>query len=220
MRMRLREHLTYANVMATIAVFVALGGSGYAAVALQRNSVKGKHIARNAITSPKVKNRSLKRKDFALGQLPKGDPGPRGEKGEKGDQGSPGPGEETAITYRDVDSSPATNKTTLFTGDGLILKASCGGAVPNLVLWAESTVDDGILTFTKIAGSTASETRNSNLDPVSGEYAFGGVNQNSAAGGTISWTTPGGAQVSATWHGNGPGASTPCRFDALVLRHH
>lgn len=73
---RLRQRLTYANVMATIAVFIALGGSGYAAVTLKRNSVKGKHIAKNAVTSAKVKNRSLKRKDFASGQLPKGLPGP------------------------------------------------------------------------------------------------------------------------------------------------
>src|SRR5687768_6766220 len=38
---RLRERLTYSNVMATIAVFVALGGAAYA---LERNSVRSKHI--------------------------------------------------------------------------------------------------------------------------------------------------------------------------------
>jgi hypothetical protein len=32
-RCQLRAHLTYANVMATIALFVALGGSSYAAIA-------------------------------------------------------------------------------------------------------------------------------------------------------------------------------------------
>jgi hypothetical protein len=48
-------------------LFVALGGSSYAAVTLRRNSVKGKHIAPNAVTSRKVKDRSLRAKDFATG---------------------------------------------------------------------------------------------------------------------------------------------------------
>jgi hypothetical protein len=48
---RAREHLSYANVMATIAVFVALGGSAYA---LTRGEVKTKHIAARAVTVPKL----------------------------------------------------------------------------------------------------------------------------------------------------------------------
>lgn len=42
MRTRLGSHLTYANVMATIAVFLALGGG--IAWALASNSVKSRHI--------------------------------------------------------------------------------------------------------------------------------------------------------------------------------
>ena len=38
---KLRERLTYANVMATIAVFIALGGGAYA-ITLKKNSVKSK----------------------------------------------------------------------------------------------------------------------------------------------------------------------------------
>jgi hypothetical protein len=88
---QLRQRLTYANVMATIAVFVALGGTSIAAgIALKKSSVKGKHIAKNAITSPKVKNASLLAKDFAAGQLPKGDKGDKGDKGNKGEQGEQG----------------------------------------------------------------------------------------------------------------------------------
>ena len=89
---RLRAHLTYANVMATIALFVALGGSSYAAIALTKNSVKSKHIGkgqvkrsdlgRNAVTTAKVKNRSLLAKDFRAGQLPSGAPGIQGPPGE------------------------------------------------------------------------------------------------------------------------------------------
>ena len=98
---RFRSHLSYANVMATVAVFVALGGSSYAAVALSKNSVKSKHIgkgqvkrsdvARNAVTSAKVKNLSLLAADFKAGQLPAGATGPAGAMGPQGLQGPPGP---------------------------------------------------------------------------------------------------------------------------------
>jgi hypothetical protein len=50
----LRRHLTYANVMATIAVFVALGGGAYAAITVTGGDVKngsltGKDIKRNSL---------------------------------------------------------------------------------------------------------------------------------------------------------------------------
>jgi hypothetical protein len=92
---RLARHLTFANVMAAAAVFLALGGTSYAAAGkLGKNSVKGKNIAKNAITSPKVKNGSLLAKDFKAGQLPAGVAGPAGSTGAtgpKGDTGAMGP---------------------------------------------------------------------------------------------------------------------------------
>jgi hypothetical protein len=45
----IRSRLTYANVMATIAVFIALGGGAYAAFSLPRNSVKSKHIVNHQV---------------------------------------------------------------------------------------------------------------------------------------------------------------------------
>ena len=41
---RVRIHLSYANVMATVAVFIALGGTSYAVTQLPRNSVGSKQI--------------------------------------------------------------------------------------------------------------------------------------------------------------------------------
>jgi hypothetical protein len=52
--MRLR--LTYANVMATIAVFIALGGASYAAITVPKNSVGTKELKNNAVTTAKIKN--------------------------------------------------------------------------------------------------------------------------------------------------------------------
>lgn len=51
---RLKPHLSYANVMATVAVFLALGGGAFAAVKLQKNSVKTKIIKNGAVTEPKL----------------------------------------------------------------------------------------------------------------------------------------------------------------------
>lgn len=47
---RVRSRLTYANVMSTLAVFIAIGGGAYAA-GLARNSVKSKQIKDNAVKS-------------------------------------------------------------------------------------------------------------------------------------------------------------------------
>ena len=55
----------YADVTATLALVVALGGTSYAAIKLPKNSV----------TSATVKDRSLLKKDFKPGQLPAGEPG-------------------------------------------------------------------------------------------------------------------------------------------------
>lgn len=56
---RLRNRLTYANVMATLALFVALGGASYAATQLPRNSVGAKQLKKGAVTGAKVKPHSL-----------------------------------------------------------------------------------------------------------------------------------------------------------------
>jgi hypothetical protein len=81
---RLRLKLTYANVVSTLCLFILLGGSSYAAIRLGKNAVKGKNIAANAVTSPKVKNGSLLAQDFKAGQLPRGPQGPQGAKGDVG----------------------------------------------------------------------------------------------------------------------------------------
>jgi hypothetical protein len=100
---RLRSCLTYANVMATIAVFIALGGSSYAVIRITsknvpRNALTGEDIT--DLTTHDIRDRSLLRRDFKRGELraasegisgPQGLPGPKGDKGDKGDQGVPGP---------------------------------------------------------------------------------------------------------------------------------
>jgi hypothetical protein len=76
----MRRHLTYANVMATIGVFLALGGASYAAIKLPANSVGSRQIKNGAVSSADIKNHSIRSGDFK-GGLPKGPEGPRGDRG-------------------------------------------------------------------------------------------------------------------------------------------
>jgi hypothetical protein len=80
-----------AFVVSCVALFVALGGSSYAAVRLSKNSVKSVHIApgavrssdiaRNAIRSSRVLDGTLGTADFGPGVLLKGDTGATGQEG-------------------------------------------------------------------------------------------------------------------------------------------
>jgi hypothetical protein len=74
------RHLSYANVMATIGVFLALGGASYAAIKLPKNSVGSKQIKDGAVSSADIKNHSIKAGDFK-GGLPRGEQGPKGDPG-------------------------------------------------------------------------------------------------------------------------------------------
>jgi hypothetical protein len=51
---RVGERLSYANVVATLALFVALGGASYAAVALPRNSVGTPQLRTHSVTPAKL----------------------------------------------------------------------------------------------------------------------------------------------------------------------
>ena len=92
----IRPRLSYANVVASLALFVALGGVSWAAVTLPTGSVGNRQLKRSAVSTAKVRDRSLLARDFKRGQLPRGEPGLAGErgvpgpKGDKGDRGAPG----------------------------------------------------------------------------------------------------------------------------------
>lgn len=75
----LKRHLTVANVLSCIALFVALGGAAYAAVKIPVNGVKARNIApqavtnakikREAVTSGKIKNGGVNALDIGAGQV-------------------------------------------------------------------------------------------------------------------------------------------------------
>jgi hypothetical protein len=78
-----RSRLTYANVMSTLAVFLALGGVSYAATTLPERSVGTRELKDQAVTPAKVANSTVK--------LFKGQRGPAGTRGAAGATGPAGP---------------------------------------------------------------------------------------------------------------------------------
>jgi hypothetical protein len=105
------------NFVAYLALFVALGGTSYAALSLPRNSVGSRQIRANSITSQKVKNKSLQANDFKPGQLPAG---PRGAKGETGATGPAGQSGQNSQNGQD--GTPGTARA--YAG----VSHTCGGA--------------------------------------------------------------------------------------------
>ncbi len=81
---------TYANVMSTVAVFIAMGGTSYAVASLPKGSVGEPQLRKSAVTGEKVKDGSLTSADLAAGTLQSGPRGPRGADGPTGANGPTG----------------------------------------------------------------------------------------------------------------------------------
>ena len=108
---RLTRNLSYSNVMSTLALFLALGGTSYA-LTLPRNSVGSSQIrpravhaselATNAVRSQDVADRSLGLRDLSLSAR-------ASLRGISGPAGPTGPAGAPAVTYRTaVDSASGT----------------------------------------------------------------------------------------------------------------
>jgi hypothetical protein len=63
--MRITEWLTYANVTATLALFVAVGGSSYAAVNLARDSVGARELKTNSVGAAEVRSRAVRSSEIS-----------------------------------------------------------------------------------------------------------------------------------------------------------
>jgi hypothetical protein len=92
-----------ALVISLLALFVSLGGVGYAATkitgkAIKDGTVTGKDVKNSSLSGVDVKDRSLAAKDFKAGSLPAGPRGPQGLTGPPGPTGSPGaPGKDASL---------------------------------------------------------------------------------------------------------------------------
>lgn len=109
---RIRNQMTYANVMATIAVGIALGGTSYAALTLPKNSVGDRQIRVGAVRGSEVKNGSLGAKELSAAAR-------RSLTGAVGPVGPQGPAGPAATPYFAVVSA---------TGERVAGNATSGGA--------------------------------------------------------------------------------------------
>ena len=131
--MRIRNRFSYANVMATVAVIIAMTGSAYVAFALEKNEVKSFHI----------KNRNVKTEDLArnatIGNARK----------------------VNRSTIRQISfsapqdtSPPPADYERLFRLNGLTVSAHCSNGNDRVFLKAETSVNGSILGVGSVHGKT------------------------------------------------------------------
>jgi hypothetical protein len=118
----IRAKLTFANVMSVIAVFLALGGVGYAAFKLPKNSVGPKQIRNGAVNEAKL-SASAK---AAL-------------KGAKGDQGPAGPAGPGATSFATTLGQGTTLAQIATASNGLTVQGSCLTGPSQVVLKIKTT---------------------------------------------------------------------------------
>ena len=168
------KRLTFANVMASVAMFIALGGASYAAVSLPRNSVGTKQLrpqavkrtdlAPRSVSKSKLANRAVTKRALSRwirGQLRRraaaGPTGPTGPRGPQGQAGPRGPG---ALPVRYSAAASATPVSTrILEAGGLTVSVSCalggGGTAMN---FSVRSAQAGTLNETVISDSGTDPT--------------------------------------------------------------
>ncbi|MBC7644856.1 MAG: collagen-like protein [Thermoleophilia bacterium] len=110
----LPQQLTYANVVASLALLFAMSGAAYAAT-----TITGSNVKKGSITNSQVKDSSLSAADFSTAAKAslvgkRGDAGPRGQAGANGSSGLTGPAGDPG-TAAQLTSTWAWNDTGLMT---------------------------------------------------------------------------------------------------------
>jgi hypothetical protein len=166
---RLRRHLTYANVCATLALFIALtGGVAWAATELAPRSVKSKHIAPKQVRAVHIANGQVAARHLnpalrrTLGVTgtgapgsagaagAQGPPGPTGPQGETGPQGPAGPaGQDVSFKGQRVSAAmaprnPSATWVSVGTSGPIVVEAQC-----------EATANDNVRVRVRLRNTTS-----------------------------------------------------------------
>lgn len=208
------------NTVAYLALFVALGGSSYAAIRLPASSVGTKQLKNGAVNSAKVHDGSLLSTDFKAGQFPAGAQGPQGLQGPVGPQGLQGPvGSTDAFSHGTVANSAFTDgapdavvSTATFTlaQPGRLFVEARGGVTINCST-SQPVVHSGIYVDGTPPGTFASTAVGAAQDLVTGDgvteakfTTFGLTPTLTAGDHTITFRTdcPGATNTAVTIDGN------------------
>jgi hypothetical protein len=153
--------------MATLALFVAIGGGAYAA-GLGKNSVGSKQIKDDAIKSRDVKGNTLTGADVNESKLtlPQGPVGPRGPQGLQGPQGSPGaPGQDGEDGVDGVDGEDGEDGAPGPPGSSVIARPSFAGPQEAPALPTEATLPLSNATWVQKADAVNEIVGSYRLDP-------------------------------------------------------
>jgi hypothetical protein len=163
-----RPKLTYANVVATLALFIALGGASYAAIKLPKNSVGTKQLKKNAVTTAKLRNGAVTAAKLRPGTIPTSVPNSghatsadsatvAGNGAQRIDFHSPG----IDPTPSNFFETPAAHQ--IFSSDGLTIRASCiGGEKARLYVTISASEGNAFWGYTEYL-NPGYETQNAGL---------------------------------------------------------
>jgi len=118
----MQAKLSFANVMATVAVFIALGGGAYAATQIPNNSVGTKQLKNSAVTTPKIKNGAVTGAKINLATLGKVPSAANADT----------VGGQTIKGFAQTVANGTTTQQTVLSLNGLTLTLSCGTGEPTV----------------------------------------------------------------------------------------
>ncbi|CAN5353348.1 hypothetical protein BH11ACT8_BH11ACT8_09910 [soil metagenome] len=148
-----RRRPGYANLTSTLALVVALGGTGaYAAT-----KITGHDIKDGSITSADVRDKSLRKADFKPGQLPQGARGPAGPTGLTGLERVVAVSSEDSTSYRFATATCPVGKVVVG-GTGGIVQSTLGD--PVALVGSYFNPASGLATSVQALGAEISPTAN------------------------------------------------------------
>jgi hypothetical protein len=208
-----------------LALFIALGGTSYAAASLPRNSVGSSQLRKGSVTKSKLASGVQKRLKAA------GKAGPTGAAGAKGDTGAQGPkGETGAQGVQGIQGVPGPTSAGV---GGINTTVTPGGLTPILGSTTVTLAQTGkvLVLFTGTfslqcgAGSACTRTLGVTVGSQTVPGAFADINATAGASGSDTITTtgivanvPAGTQtVSIASKNTGPVTGTGSQGDVRVV---
>lgn len=144
----LRGQLSYANVVSTLCLFALLGGIGYAAAKLPKNSVGSKQVKDGSLKGVDVKGDTLTGDDISEGSLDKVASASQADSAANAESADQAAIAESVdgVGFEPIDAEFAFNlpPTTVLDLGGLQLKATCT-VLDGVTVSADTTIEDTLL---------------------------------------------------------------------------